>query len=432
MLDARTELVPTVGLPCVRTRLRRRGSRLRLLLLLSVGVTVSLAIAGPAIAQAATTYGVSALVASPSVPVTPGMAQRLKLGGISEVRMPADWTSINPNCTGASNAQNWNWSVFDASVANLAQQDIKIDIVLTGRPACINNSNEPGSLDAQGNGQAGKQFPWWPNGQDAFAAFAKEVTRRYGRIGASPGYFWTQNPGIPTHPVTTWQIWNEQNFNGRFRSGNGGGASDYAAMLKKAVPSIRFLDPNAQILVGGVNTSGSSGNELYYNWIPNFYGVSGITSFFNVFAIHPYARGNPEPNNPTDASNATNFYMYNMAQIVHTYQPSVPIWVTEIGIGSGSPVPENNGPGCNGPFLCLNNDADQGLYLYNTYYSQYVYQATTKIDHMFWFTDKDCGPPGAASGGPDWTCWTGFFRDFNGQNPVTAWLYQTWFTGGTY
>jgi hypothetical protein len=42
----------------------------------------------------------------------------------------------------------------------------------------------------------------------------KELTERLVRRYGYGGEFWSENPGVPYHPIKTWEIWNEENAEG--------------------------------------------------------------------------------------------------------------------------------------------------------------------------------------------------------------------------
>src|SRR5258707_816180 len=78
------------------------------------------------------------------------------------------------------------------------------------------------------------------------AASGRLPARRYGPSGS----FWAQNPQLPRHPITAWQIWNEPNLPVYWRPRPS--AAAYVQMLRLASQRIKAVDPSAEIVTAGL------------------------------------------------------------------------------------------------------------------------------------------------------------------------------------
>jgi hypothetical protein len=159
--------------------------------------------------------------------------------------------------------------------------------------------------------------------RSAWTSFLRKLVSRYGPGGS----FWAENPGVPVRPVRLWQIWNEPNF---FYFAKNPSPAAYAKLVKASYPAIKSLDRGAQVLLGGMFGLPRQGPPRAYaahRFLSLMYEKSpGIKSRFDGIALHPYAR----------------HYRYLEAQIDQVRDavkahgdPRVPLWITELGWGSG-------------------------------------------------------------------------------------------------
>jgi hypothetical protein len=116
----------------------------------------------------------------------------------------------------------------------------------------------------------------------AWSKFLRALVGRYGPTGT----FWKLHPELPERPIRAWQIWNEENDH-RFAEAS---VSDYARLLRGSAPAIRSIDPDAQILLGGLYATPRTKPALdATTFLTRLYGHSGIRSLFDGVALHPYA-----------------------------------------------------------------------------------------------------------------------------------------------
>src|SRR5215218_8800441 len=135
-------------------------------------------------------------------------------------------------------------------------------------PGPFEDPDDPLDIIAGGLSQRGIRWsplivytPFWagpeahapPRRMEDFAAFAAKFARRYGRGGS----FWATAPRDPRSllPVTRYEIWNEPNFVHFWRPRPDAGA--YGRLFVAAATSIREVDPQAELILGGLFPSGA-------------------------------------------------------------------------------------------------------------------------------------------------------------------------------
>jgi hypothetical protein len=212
----------------------------------------------------------------PQAPLSAADVQRMgqaKVGTLREVML---WGAIDSTA-----ADDNNWSAFDATVREAAQNGIEVLPFIWGTPDWVAQG-----LDNQSCANAGGCFPYAPKSAAALAEwqrFVGEAVARYGRGGT----FWQENPGIPEVPVETWQFWNEQNSKTFYAPKPR--PKGYAKMLSAAADATTQADPSAQIALGGMaELAGSRKAIPGSEYLADFYDVSGVKSDFDGIAPHPY------------------------------------------------------------------------------------------------------------------------------------------------
>lgn len=189
----------------------------------------------------ATTF-IPAASPSPSIPPLPALSEFAGMGGVELsapeqietvaqagagwVRYFIDWSAIEP----APGNRNWEAvNYLENALKQSSSLGVRFIFVIDNTPAWALKPGYncgPVSID---------QFP-------AMVAFFQDLIKRYSK---SP------------YNVHDWELWNEEdaaNFLGCW--GNPGdpyyGGGYYASMLKQAYPAMKTVDPQAQVLVGGL------------------------------------------------------------------------------------------------------------------------------------------------------------------------------------
>jgi len=153
--------------------------------------------------------------------------QRLEQANVRNARTPFFWPSIEPN------RGEFNWGPTDRFVGTLALYHVRVLPFLNGSPSWVAGDGRRRPLRSKKAQKHGKQF-------------VKACVRRYGKTGK----FWRTHPNIPKVPITSWQIWNEQNNPNYFAPRPKPKA--YAKLVRLASRAARSRDKHAKIVLGGM------------------------------------------------------------------------------------------------------------------------------------------------------------------------------------
>jgi hypothetical protein len=351
---------------------RRLGAGAAVLLLF-----VLLATAAPAGAKVPRSFfGVQSWAFNP----TPAEFHRMGQGHLGTYRVDLFWGGVEP-----TRGQRI-WTEYDQIVANAAKEGIDVLPVLISSPRFA--ASRP-------------QFPPRTKaGKQAFAAFVTDAVKRYGPKGT----LWAANPSLPYRPIHEWQIWNEPNFPVYWF--NRPNARQYAAFVKLTAKAIRAVDPAATIALAGLPESKHGIPIVKY--LTSFYRVKGIKKYFDVVAVHPYARG------PAGVIGA----VQRVRSIMNRFgDSSKQIWVTEVGWASSGPKKRN-------PFVTTKRG--QAARLKSTFALVVRKKATYNIGMIIWFAWRD--RPLMRGEKNWWAPHTGLF-DLRGR-PKPAWRAYVRFTRG--
>ena len=302
--------------------MRRAHWRTRAVLALAAGMTFM--VCGPTggVSASATT-SLEQTFGSVSVAyyndVQPWEAARMAAGGVRTVRLSFDWFGVEAR-DGA-----FNWSGLDRTVGALASQGIRAEPVLFGTPTWAVENLPPNPVGAGPGGPNDTAYPpvMTQRATRGWKRFVHKAVARYG----PGGYYWTsaysaRYPGLPALPVTTWQVWNEPTIAGSFWPRPS--VRRYGRVLELTSPVIRSVDPGARIALAGVpghiHYHGITFINRLYRDFPH------IAHYFDLVAFHPYS--------PTARGAVAQLGQLRRA-LRRDGDPHVPVWVSEIGWGSG-------------------------------------------------------------------------------------------------
>jgi hypothetical protein len=196
----------------------------------------------------------------------PGSIDDIAAAGVGTLRQTFDWQYLRePN-------GQLNWDILDHYIGGAAQRGITILPVLFNPPTELTTLPPNGALRGF--------YP--PADVNAMGSYGAQLAARYG----SNGSFWAQNPAIPRHPVTSWQIWNEPNLPVYWRPRQN--ARGYVQMLCGAYRQIKAVDPNAEIVTAGLPKSRIRGSILPAMFIRRMIRAGGAGCFDTV-ALNAYA-----------------------------------------------------------------------------------------------------------------------------------------------
>jgi hypothetical protein len=204
---------------------------------------------------------------------------------------------------------------------------------------------------------------------------------RYGRNGA----FWRANPGLPYRPITVWQMWNEPNFSAY--SNGRPSPRKYASLLKLGWKAVKGRDRRAQVALAGLPET--SGGVPMIRFLRGLYRIRGLKKYFDVVAIHPYAR---------DQRGVLGAVIRARRIMNRGRDRRTPIWVTEVGWGTAG----------NGRRAFRTNSHGQARRLSSTFRTLLRARRRYRIGMVVWFSWRDRAKvPGEQN---RWYIYTGLFR----------------------
>jgi Glycosyl hydrolase catalytic core len=266
------------------------------------------------------------------------------------------WRSVEPT------KGSFNWTDTDNFIGQLASHGIRPLPFLWGSPSWVGN----GALAQPPVGSLTDQTAW--------RDFLTRAVSRYGPGGT----YW----GAPYHskygasatplPVQSWQIWNEPNLKKFFTPGAqvAQSAQKYANLVKISHDAIKAKDPKALIVLAGMPGFGDSKAWVF---LDNIYAVPGIKNYFDVAALHPYAR---------DIDEFRRELLQFRASEVNHADGATPIWLTEWGWGSGPPDQFGHNVGPTGQQTMLNKAVKLIL----------AQRTAWNVQRMYWFLWRDPQP----------------------------------------
>ncbi|HEX6229014.1 MAG TPA: glycosyl hydrolase [Solirubrobacterales bacterium] len=320
--------------------------------------------------------------------------QRLKRGGVDSIRIPVLWAGVQPTRNGPL-----TWSEVDALVGAAATAGIEVLPFLTGAPTWAVPANRrygsPNFLPVRN----GKQRSGWKN-------FARQAVLRYGPRGS----FWAENPGVPTRPIRTWQVWNEQNFMYFVARPN---PAEYGKLVKLSHAAIRGVDKGARIVLGGLFSRPGEARlkrrpRLAYfaaDFLKELYKrTPGIKGKFHGIALHPY----------TGTFKRLGPYIEEARSVLKANRDAGKgLWLTELGWSSMPPTKKNS---------FAKGRGGQKAQLQGAFRLLRKNQRKWRVQRVYWFSVGD------AKGACNFCDGSGLFAD--GFTPKPAWYAFTRFSGG--
>lgn len=261
---------------------------------------------------------------------TPTLEQlkRLKRGGVSSIRVPVIWPVVQPVKNGVI-----NWSGTDAQVENASLAGIDVLPFLVGAPPwAVPLVWVPGSGHSV---KASRNLPVSGAAAGGWSRFVSAAVARYGPGGS----FWIEHPAVPPHPIRTWQIWNEENFEYFVARPN---PAEYGRLVKLSYSAIKGADPGARVVLGGLFAHPQEADSArkpplaYFgtDFLAQMYaGTPGIKSKFQGVALHPYT-GSYKRLLPDIEE------VRQVLKVNHDAGKS--LWITELGWSSQHPTRGNS------------------------------------------------------------------------------------------
>lgn len=314
---------------------------------------------------------------------------RMRSGNVTSVRYPLAWSLVKPH-----RDSDFDWGHFDTVVRNAARNRVSVLPTVYSTPAWVSprTTNLP-----VGNGT---QLKHWRQ-------FVTAAVARYGPGGT----FWEEHgpqsdDPIARMPIRKWQIWNEPNFH---YFATPVSPANYGRLLKVSSRTIRRLDANAKVIIGGLygRPKGPPRKAMHAATFLKRLSRSVPRNAFDSLALHAYA-----PNTKQlrllvrEYRQAANKAGYRAKSII----------VTEIGWGSGS-----------GNAFLKNSLQGQARQLRSAFNYLVRNRKKMRISGAYWFSWKDTDPKGVNCN----FCYTvGLFRFKQGLAAKPAWRVFVRYTGG--
>lgn len=269
-----------------------RGATLLLLgLLLLTGTTAplpatELAAAAPVSPAGAPAFGLNSHLATrypdpSSMDVPAGLVSEL---GVGWVREDFHWHRVQPR------PDAWDWTFTDAAMRALLSREIEVLGVLGPSVGWATSYS----------GDTPNDVSYYAPDPVAFGEYVRGVVTRYRRY------------------IHHWELWNEPDHPYFWRPQPDPAA--YTQLLLRAAAVIREVDPEAQILIGGVNPF----DTTFLRSVAEYGGWAG----FDILAIHPYVNPyGPEEGNLAAAAEGV--------RALGAQYGVKPLWATEVGWASG-------------------------------------------------------------------------------------------------
>jgi hypothetical protein len=226
---------------------------------------------------------------------------------VTTVRFVLGWAQVEPS------RGTFDWSRSDETIGGLAAHGIEPFPFVYNSPAWVSADPAHPPLDTASD-------------RAAWTEFLKAAVERYGPGGS----YWTDSyeqqfgSAAKPLPVTSWQIWNEPNLPHYFAPRSSAGK--YARLLELSRAAIVEQDPNAEIVLAGMPGYGKP--DTAWGFLDKLYRQPGFADAFDAVALHPYARTVDQLTLEIDKLRST---------MAANGDGSTPLWLTEIGWGSGKP-----------------------------------------------------------------------------------------------
>jgi hypothetical protein len=214
--------------------------------------------------------------------------------GATEARADALWEASEPDAP-SDGHHHYDWLFDDTIAGDLAAVGLRwlpvLDYSAPWARSVVGQDHSP------------------PAHIDDYAAYAGAFAARYGPGGS----FWRAHPSLPAEPVTTIEVWNEEDDAASWYPTPSAGA--YDAMYQLTREAIDEVDPQARVIVGGLVNPQA--------FLPAMIAADpALTGHIDGVAIHPYgATPALVVKRVRDARHALD--------LLHMH--SVPLYVTEFG-----------------------------------------------------------------------------------------------------
>ena len=218
---------------------------------------------------------------------------------------------------------SYDWSAYDRLVAADIRNGLNINAILLGRPGFWQDGGSITNLFAPvfANGTDSGTAETLINPDNAWAQFVHYAVTRY-----RPGGVLAQHNGFGAgQGISAWEIWNEPDIP-QFWTG---GSEAYARLLKTAAIVIKTVDPQAQVIFGGLLYAS---DQSFLTQVLHQFRADPLRDqfnwFFDIMAVHSYE-------DPWRSGWLTKVVQDTLSQ----YQLARPVWVNETGVSVWNDYP---------------------------------------------------------------------------------------------
>lgn len=223
-------------------------------------VLALLALAAPASAHAAAAHAAAARVPAPTFGAdvnrdflnqvrgiwtaaqTQTLLTSLYVAGGRVARADTDWQDTEPHRP-VRGHHRYSWGYDDLIVSELAQSHLRWQPDLDYTPTWARKRGPDRARNSTGQWVV---TPMPPAKNADFGAYAAAFARRYGPRGS----FWTTHRSLPYEPVTSFEVWNEEDE--ALSWGPQVDLQHYVAMYEVVRSAIHRVDRHAEVVTGGV------------------------------------------------------------------------------------------------------------------------------------------------------------------------------------
>jgi hypothetical protein len=277
--------------------------------------------------------------------------------GVEVYRMQLSWRSSEPKPPVellGTVQRTYDWRVTDRIVRRAAERGIALHAGLIDTPGWV-------ARDARTSPVRTRE------GRDGWRDFVAAAVDRYGRGGD----FWAENPGLPVNPPIAYQVWNEQNTDGRYLPKPN--PKEYARLLTIAGAQIRAREPGAQILPGGMFGTPQTDKSIdAWDFIRVLLDLPGVRRYVDAVGIHPYS---PD-------LRGVKYQLRKMRKALdRAGADEIPLQVTELGWSSG----------VHDPFFFFKGPKGQARMLRKSFALMVDKRKKWQIERIIWFSWRDVG-----------------------------------------
>jgi polysaccharide biosynthesis protein PslG len=275
---------------------------------------------------------------------------------VRTVRLLLMWGSVQP-------AQgSFDWSHTDQLIGGLASHGIRAFPFIWGSPDWVAGTPAKPPIASD-------------DAKQAWRDFLRAAVERYGPGGTYWAGDYLQQFGESEKPVPiqAWQVWNEPNLAKFFAPKPS--ARKYGRLLRISQRAIEAEDPGARIVLAGMPGYGGhqAGNPLAWRFLRHLYEVRGIKKAFDGAALNPYARNLDELREQVRKFRAA---------MKKSRDGRTPLWLTEIGWGSGAANPFGLNKGLVGQRRLLKRSFELVL----------RHRRVWNVRRLFWYDWRDPAP----------------------------------------